>query len=77
MTIKVRYESTCKVVNEKTGASVDAEVVSFNEGKSLNVVLNRSIKLQLNWNGQIYEGRVAGMDFVSKGPKGQKYSEGR
>lgn len=77
MTIKIRYESTCKVTNEKTGAAVDAEVVSFNESRNLTVVLNRSVKLLMNWNGQVYEGRIAGMDFVSNGPKGQKYSEGR
>lgn len=75
MTVKIRYESTCKVTNEKTNASVDAEVVSFNEGRNLTVVLNRSVRLLLNWNGHVYEGRTAGMDFISNGPKGQKYSE--
>lgn len=77
MTVKIRYESTCKVTNEKNGANVNADIVSFNEGRNLTVVLNRSVKVLMNWNGHVYEGRAAGMDFISNGPKGQKYSEGR
>ena len=77
MTVKVRYDSTCKVINEKTKAAVDAEIMAFNEGRNLTVVLNRSVKLLMNWNGRVYEGRIAGMDFISDGPKGHKYTEGR
>jgi hypothetical protein len=77
MIVKVRYEPTCKITNEKTGQSIDAEVVSFNQTRNLTVVVNRSIKVLLNWNGRVYEGRAAGMDFISDGPKGQKYTEGR
>jgi hypothetical protein len=39
--------------------------------------MNKSVKLLMTWNGRQYEGRMAGMDFVSAGPKGQKYSDGR
>jgi hypothetical protein len=75
--IKTRYESTCSVKNVASGKSVDAEVLAFNEGRNLTVVLNKSVKVLMNWNGRMYEGRMAGMDVTSTGPKGQQYSEGR
>ena len=75
--VKVRYDSTCEVRQESSGKIAQAEVQSFNEGRNLTVILNKSVKLLMNWNGRVYEGRMAGMDFVSNGPKGQKYTEGR
>jgi hypothetical protein len=75
--IKTRFESTCEVKQDATGKTVVAEVMDFNEGRNLTVVMNKSVKLLMNWNGRVYEGRMAGMDFISNGPKGQRYSEGR
>jgi len=75
--VKIRYGDQCSVKNIASGKSVDAEVMSFNEGRNLTVVLNKSVKILMNWNGRMYEGRSAGMDFTSDGPKGQQYSEGR
>jgi hypothetical protein len=75
--IKTRYENTCEVKQDATGKKVIAEVMDFNDGRNLTVVMNKSVKLLMNWNGRVYEGRMAGMDFISNGPKGQKYSEGR
>ncbi len=75
--VKVRYDSTCEVIQENTGKRVQAEVQSFNEGRNLTVVLNKSVKLLMNWNGRVYEGRMAGLDFISNGPTGHKYTEGR
>jgi hypothetical protein len=65
------------VTQDNSGKSVTAEVMSFTEGTNLVVIMNKSVKLSMSWNGKVYEGRMAGMDFVSNGPKGQKYSEGR
>ena len=42
--------------------------MSFNEGRNLTVVINKSVKILMNWNGRVYEGRSAGMDFESDGP---------
>lgn len=75
--LKIRYENTCTVKNANSGKSLEAEVMSFNEGRNLTVVANKAIKLLMTWNGRQYEGRMAGIDFVSEGPKGQQYSEGR
>lgn len=63
-----RHGETCEVRQESSGKKVMAEVMSFNEGRNLTVVMNKSVKLLMNWNGRLYEGRMAGMDFVSDGP---------
>jgi len=74
---KTRYENTCEIKQANSGKTVTAEVMDFNEGRNLTVVLNKSVKLLMNWNGRLYEGRMAGIDFVSDGPRGQRYTEGR
>lgn len=65
----VWHSDTCKVKQANSSKVVDAEVMSFNEGRNLTVVLNKSVKLLMTWNGRLYEGRMAGMDFVSDGPE--------
>jgi hypothetical protein len=75
--VKIRYDDHCGVKNVASGKSVEAEILAFNEGRNLTVVLNKSVKVLMNWNGRAYEGRMAGMDFTSDGPKGKQYSEGR
>lgn len=75
--VKIRYETTCEVRQDPSGKKAVAEIMDFNEGRNLTVVMNKSVKLLMTWNGRQYEGRMAGMDFVSNGPKGQRYSEGR
>ena len=77
MNAKVRFEDTCIVKQDNTSKEVVADVLNFNEGRNLTVALNKSVKLMMSWNGRVYEGRMAGMDFTSAGPKSQKYSEGR
>ena len=42
--------------------------MAFNEGRNLTVVINKSVKILMNWNGRVYEGRGAGIDFESAGP---------
>jgi len=69
MTTVTRYSSTCQVENAANGKSVTAEVMAFNEARNLTVVMNKSVKLLMNWNGRVYEGRMAGIDFISDGPK--------
>lgn len=63
-----RHSETCEVKQESTGKKVMAEIMDFHEGRNLTVVMNKSVKLLMNWNGRHYEGRMAGMDFVSNGP---------
>ena len=64
-----RYSDTCEIANVSNDMLVGAVVQNFKENESLHVILNKSVKLTLKWNGKIYEGRMAGMDFHSRGPK--------
>lgn len=73
----VRFDETCKVTCEDNGKVVTADVLDFKEGKTLSVSLNKSLKLVMPFNGKVYEGRMSGMSFVSDGPKGTVYKEGR
>ena len=64
-----RHSDTCQVKQEGTGKFVEAVVQDFRENERLDVILNKSVKLPMKWNGKVYEGRMAGMDFTSAGPK--------
>ena len=64
-----RYGNTCEVKQAGSGKTVVAEIQDFKERQHLQVVLNKSVKLHLRWNGRVYEGAMAGLDFTSTGPK--------
>ena len=72
-----RHSDTCIVKQDPSGREIKGEIMSFNEGRNLTVVLNKSVKLMMTWNGRIYEGRSAGMDFTSDGPTISKTQNGR
>ena len=72
MSIVTRHSDTCIVKQTSSGREVEGVVMAFNEGRNLTVVMNKSVKLLMNWNGQLYEGRAAGMDFTSDGPNVSK-----
>lgn len=65
----IRHSNKCTVVCVSNRNEVEAEVMDFRENKYLNVVINKSVKLPMIWNGRMYEGRAAGMDFETKGPR--------
>jgi hypothetical protein len=68
----IRHSETCKVRQANTSKLVDAAVHEFKDRDRLTVVLNKSIKLPMIWNGKVYEGKMAGLDFVSDGPSVSK-----
>ena len=72
-----RHSDTCIVTQVSSGREVKGEIMSFNEGRNLTVVMNKAVKLMMTWNGRIYEGRSAGMDFTSEGPAISKTQTGR
>ena len=76
MSTIVRHSDKCTVRQVSSGRNVEAEVRQFNEGRNLTVVMNKSVKLLMNWNGRVYEGRMAGMDFESAGPRISKTQTG-
>lgn len=73
----VRYGNKCTVKQVNSSKSVEAEVHEFTEQKNLTVVLNKSVKLPMIWNGKMYEGQMAGIDFASPGPTIQRNKTGR
>ena len=68
MTEVIRFGDKCTVKQANSSKTVEAEVFSFKEHSSLTVVLNKSVKLPMVWNGKLYEGKMAGIDFTSTGP---------
>jgi hypothetical protein len=65
----IRWDKTCEVIQEKNGKSIIAEVVNLKDKVKLVVNINNSVNMTMVWNGQVYEGRMAGMDFISEGPE--------
>ena len=63
------HSDVCDVKNITSNKIVEAVVQDFKELDTLYVIINKSVKLAMKWNGRVYEGRMAGMDFVSNGPK--------
>jgi hypothetical protein len=72
-----RHSDKCIIKQAATGREVEGVIMAFNEGRDLTVVMNKSVKISMNWNGKAYEGRAAGMDFLSAGPKITKTQTGR
>jgi len=71
-----RHSDTCKVIQVSSKREVEAVVQNFSENELLHVILNKSVKLSMKWNGKLYEGRAAGMDFTSTGPTVNKIQTG-
>ena len=70
----IRHDETCTL--KMNGKSVEAVVDQFVFETVLDVVVNKSVKLKLKWNGRCFEGRSAGMDIYSDGPKITKTKTG-
>jgi hypothetical protein len=64
----IRHSETCTVKQAHCNKSVEAAVHEFKDKDRLVVILNQSIKLPMKWNGRLYEGKMAGIDFISTGP---------
>lgn len=64
----LRHSNTCAVKQAASGKTVEAVVHEFKVEDRLIVVLNQSVKLAMKWNGRVYEGKMAGLDFTSDGP---------
>lgn len=65
----LRHADTCRVKVSGSATSTEAVVTKFIFEEKLDVILNKSVKLSLKWNGQVYEGKGAGMDLESNGPE--------
>jgi hypothetical protein len=74
--MKQLVSDTCQVKQDSSGRLVEAVVQDFIEHDMLHVILNKSVKMPMKWNGKVYEGRMAGMDFTSNGPNITKIQTG-
>jgi hypothetical protein len=72
----LRHSGTCLIKMAKSSKLTEAVVANFEEKKLLNVIVNKAVKINMQWNGQCYEGRSAGMDFESAGPTVTKTQTG-
>ena len=73
----LRHSDTCLIKMAKSSKLTEAVVQDFEEYKMLNVVVGKAVKISMKWNGKCYEGRNAGMDFESEGPKVTRTTTGR
>ena len=65
----IRHANTCQIKMAKSSKTVEAVVDQFVPEVVLDVIINKSVKLKLKWNGKCYEGRSAGIDIESVGPE--------
>lgn len=68
---------TCEVICEDNGKKMVADMLSYKEHQFLTVSLEKQLKLEMRWNGNIYEGRLGRMSFVSQGPVIRSVKQGR
>lgn len=73
----VKIDTKCIISELNSNKKIEAEVHEFKDKDKLVVVINKSVKLNMQWNGRIYEGRMARLDFISEGPKITKIKSGR
>jgi hypothetical protein len=72
MSTITRHSDSCLVEQVASKRQVEAVVQNFSENELLHVIINKSVKISMKWNGKCYEGRAAGMDFTSAGPSVSK-----
>jgi hypothetical protein len=58
----------CKLTCTSNGITMEADVLSFKEEQFLSVAI-AEMKISMKFNGKLYEGKAAGMDFTTPGPK--------
>jgi hypothetical protein len=64
------FDRTAVVECIDNGNTVEADVITFVEGKYLTVALNTvRVNLQFNEQYKIYIGSMSGLEFQSTGPK--------
>jgi hypothetical protein len=70
-------EDTCEIMCEDNGKRMVGEILSFREHDHVAVSVERSIKLDMKWNGYVYETKVAKLSFVTDGPLVRTVKQGR
>jgi len=65
------YDDTVKITCTDNGRIVDGDILNFKQQHYIDVSLNKSLKIHLNYNEKqkIYIGSMAGLEFTTTGPK--------
>lgn len=68
--MSVKHENICELYCVDTDRTQQAEVLDFNLHRHLTVAIAGN-KITLSWNPKFehYQGKMAGLDFTSEGPK--------
>jgi hypothetical protein len=74
--MRTLVDDRAMVTSTRTGATVEAEVDNFREHKHFDAFIATN-KIPMKWNGKIYVGNMAGMEFTSAGPTIKEVKEGR
>ena len=69
----IHFDDKCIIECTNNDRKVEAEVMSFKEGDFLSVSIQRSIKINMQYNERkgVYIGNQSGLEFITEGP--QKY----
>lgn len=70
-------ENTCEIMCEDNGRRMVGEILSFREYDHVAVSVDRTIKLDMKWNGQVYEAKRAQLSFTTDGPLVRSVKQGR
>ena len=74
MNNKVVYANEATIASTRTGTEVVEEIDNFRFEKQLDAFIANN-KIPMRWNGKVYVGNYAGMEFTTAGPKESvKYS---
>lgn len=74
--MKIFYEDKCKITCTDKDQVVEAEVMEFRPKQHLTAVLATN-KIHMKYNGRLYVGNAAGMEFTSFGPEEHTIKKGR
>lgn len=72
-----RVEDECVVTCTDNGNKATAQVLDFKPQQKLTVVLNKAIKMTMNWSGREYVANMQGLEFTTAGPKVTKSWDGK
>lgn len=77
--MKTIYEETAIILCVDKNTEMQVDTLNFIPEQKLSVSVNKSVKLELWYNNKtkVYEGKMAGLTFVSNGPNSRTFKEGR
>ncbi len=67
----------CEILCEDNGRKMVADILAFKEYQYLNVSVEKQLKLEMRWNGNVYEGKLGRMSFTSECPVIREFKQGR